>query len=421
MGARKNKYTRDGEEVDYGCEEEQSQAVDYGRRDGDPTAHNRRRRKLRRIRSVVITWLVVAALVVAVPVAAVFFLRQIGKDRLRNIAGNAAPNLPVDEMDGQGEAVSSASGSGQDLEATEETAAGNEEQPAWQEGWVRHEGKIYEFNKEILTFLVMGIDKDSEVEDNPDAYSGGQADALFLVAADPTEKRIRIIAVNRDTEVDVKLYDVHAQGYEQTVRAPIAVQHSFGDGREFSCELTEDAVSALFYDLPINGYVAVNMAAIQELNDAIGGVGVTVLEDLTKKNPAWKKGAEVFLKGADAFWYVKWRDTTIFESNRGRLARQKQYLGNFMRSAVEAVKRDLTLPVTLYRKLGKYMVTDISIDEVAYLAGELLDYSFDLDEIYTLEGETGVVDGYERFYPDREALRDLVVEVFYKEVDPSGS
>lgn len=382
----------------------------------------RRRRKLRRIRSVAITWLVVAAVVAALLVAAVFFLRQTGRNRLREIAGNAVPNLPVEGMDGQGEAAPSASGSGQDVDADAgETDAQDGEQPAWQEGWVRHDGKIYEFNREILTFLVMGIDKNSEVTDNPDAYSGGQADALFLVVADPTEKRIRIIAVNRDTEVDVKLYDVHAEGYEQTVRAPIAVQHSFGDGREFSCELTEDAVSALFYDLPINGYVAVNMAAIQELNDAIGGVGVTVLEDLTKKNPAWKKGAEVFLKGEDAFWYVKWRDTTIFESNRGRLARQKQYLGNFMRSAVEAVKKDLTLPVTLYRKLGKYMVTDISIDEVAYLAGELLDYSFDLDEIYTLEGETGVVDGYERFYPDRDALRNLVVEVFYKEVDPSGN
>lgn len=382
----------------------------------------RRRRKLRRIRSVAITWLVVAAVVAALLVAAVFFLRQTGRNRLRETAGNAVPNLPVEGMGGQGEAVPSASGSGQDVDADAgENADQDGEQPAWQEGWVRHDGKIYEFNREILTFLVMGIDKDSEVADNPDAYSGGQADALFLVVADPTGKRIRIIAVNRDTEVDVKLYDVHAEGYEQTVRAPIAVQHSFGDGREFSCELTEDAVSALFYDLPINGYVAVNMAAIQELNDAIGGVGVTVLEDLTKKNPAWKKGAEVFLKGEDAFWYVKWRDTTIFESNRGRLARQKQYLGNFMRSAVEAVKKDLTLPVTLYRKLGKYMVTDISIDEVAYLAGELLDYSFDLDEIYTLEGETGVVDGYERFYPDRDALRDLVVEVFYKEVDPSGN
>ena len=41
-------------------------------------------------------------------------------------------------------------------------------------------GRIYEYNDDIMTFLIMGIDKNGEVQNNRDATDGGQADALFL-------------------------------------------------------------------------------------------------------------------------------------------------------------------------------------------------------------------------------------------------
>ncbi|MGN1147843.1 MAG: LCP family protein, partial [Lachnospiraceae bacterium] len=330
----------------------------------------------------------------------------IGGNRLKNKAGGSTPNITTEETVTVNGTLQEADGA-----AEEETYV------RWEEGWVRYDGKVYEYNSDIMTFLVMGIDKNSEVTDNPDAVSGGQADALFLVVVNPDKKDISIIAVNRDTMTDVKMYDVHTEGYEQTVTAQIATQHGFGDGREQSCELTRDAVSALFYDLPIHGYVSINMAAIAKLNDAIGGVDVTVLEDLTKVNKNWKEGTQITLMGKDAFWYVKWRDTTVFESNRGRLARQKQYLTAFIQKAITETKKDITLPVTLYGELSKYMVTDITVEEVAYLVGELLDYHFDGDAIYTLEGTTEMGEKHEEFYPDYEALKELMIRVFYQEVD----
>ncbi len=381
-------------------------------------AGRKRRRRKRRL-AVAFAWAAVAGVVLALLAGGVAVVRMVGHNRLRAKVEGQVPSFQMDDestdpaKDGDGDLAQDAGGSGavQGSLSSEET-----EEVAWKEGWVRYNDKIYEYNDEIMTFLVMGIDINGEVEENPDAYSGGQADALFLVVVDRGKKKLSVIAVNRDTEVDVKLFDVHAEGYEQTVKAQIAVQHSFGDGKEFSCELTRDAVSELFYGLPINGYLSVNMAAIAELNDAVGGVELTVLEDLTKKKKEWTKGAQVTLEGEEAFWYVKWRDITVFESNRGRLARQKQYLDCFLRRAKEAVKEDLTLPVSLYQKLGKYIVTDISLDQVAYLAGEVLDYSFSMDEIYTLEGTTQVVDEHERFYPDRTALKELMLQVFYREV-----
>ena len=61
--------------------------------------------------------------------------------------------------------------------------------------------------------------------------------------------------------------------------------------------MTVDAVSHLMYDLPIHGYVAVKLDAIEKLNDAVGGVTVTLPEDI-------KLAGELHTKRRDtaAYW-----------------------------------------------------------------------------------------------------------------------
>lgn len=361
----------------------------------------RESRKRRRIRNVVLAWLLILLGIFAILAGAVFAVRAVGRNRLKNAAVSKLPNLQL-----------------QETEEEEIPPQETEEGEIWQEGWVRSEGKIYEYNTDIMTFLVMGIDKLDEVDGNPDGVSGGQSDALILAIMDTSQKKVRFLTVNRDTMVDVKIYGVYSDGYDQTVTAQIATQHGFGDGREQSCELTRDAVSALLYDLPIAGYISVNMGAIPQLNDALGGIEVVIPDDMTKFRDTWKQGTQITLKGEDAFYYVEWRDVTAFESNRVRLERQKQYLTLFLYKALEAAKKDITLPITLYKKLSSYMVTDVSIDEMTYLVSELLNYSFETDEIYSLTGTTEMGDGHEEFYPDYGELRKLMIRLFYREVDP---
>ena len=63
------------------------------------------------------------------------------------------------------------------------------------------------------------------------------------------------------------------------------------------------------------------------------------------------------------------------------------------------------------------MVTDITLDEVNYLATTALSYSFSGDQVYSLEGETVVGDGgFEEFYPDEQALYELILNIFYEPV-----
>lgn len=367
----------------------------------------RKKRKRRRIRQTVGAWFTVAAVFLALMAAVVGILRFIGKERLLASAGNSAPTMTTDET----------------IDSIDDIMNRQTKEGLWQEGWLQYEGRIYEYNDDIMTFLVMGIDKNGEVENSQGATDGGQADALFLVVADRGKKEIKLVGINRDTMVNVNAYGAYGEGTDGSAKAQIAVQHGFGDGRELSCELTQDAVSELFYNLPIHGYAAVNMDAIPVINDAVGGVTLEVLEDIdTDKygksiGQVWHEGEEIHLQGMEAYCYVRWRDREKFESARLRLARQKQYLEAFLEKARAETKKNITLPVRLYGDLSKYMVTDISIDETAYLAGELIGYTLDPQGIYTLSGETVKGDIYEEFYPDEEALKALMIAVFYREVE----
>lgn len=288
----------------------------------------------------------------------------------------------------------------------------------WEEGWIRYNGKIYAYNEDIMTFLVMGIDDDGEVKKAKDGISGGQADALFLGVMNPHNKSVSIIAINRNTMTAVDVYDkdgIYLGQYDKQ----ITLQHGYGDGMELSCERSVAAVSRLFYNLPISGYVAINMGAIPELNDAVGGVQVTVLDDVIypEYDMDLHQGDEVTLTGHQAYWYVRGRNENVFNSSALRLERQKQFLTNFISQAKNKAMGNVTVAVDLYNTISRYMVTDVDVTEFTYLASEALGYEFSIDNLYTMEGETLMGESFEEFYPDEDALHQLVIDVFYEPVE----
>lgn len=284
-----------------------------------------------------------------------------------------------------------------------------------EEGQVFHNGEIWQYNEDIMTFLCLGVDSRSGVTDEKVPGKGGQADAILLIVADPHKESIQVINVSRDSMTDIELYDTDG-GYAGTEKKQLALQYAYGDGRVSSCELMEKAVSELFYGIPIHGYVALDMDSIPTLNDSVGGVTVTVPEDMTKYRSEWAEGAEITLKGNDALLYIREReeDSAELGSNFRRIERQKQYLSAFVSKLKEKTKNDVTFPITLYGKVQKHMVTSLSVDEMTYLATTLLGYDFSMDNITGLAGEMAMGEKNEEFYVDDEALRTLIIETFYE-------
>jgi len=366
---------------------------------------NIKRRTKRRIYRIAAWMLLVIVILALAGIVAFAGLQISGKNSLIRMSGGSGPRLSYAQTTGRFEDPDAAGvGDSVPTDAEED----------WQEGDVRYQGVHYRYNEDILTFLFMGIDKETEVKVSENGLDGGQADALFLLVMNPHNKELFLINIPRDTMTEIDRYD--GNGYfVATDKAQLALQHSYGDGLQASCERTRRAVARLFYELPIHGYCAVNMGAVPMLNDAVGGVEVVAPEDVIYTDI--REGDRVLLKGEAAYNYLHNRDTTVPWSAAGRLERQKQYLTAYAAAAMEAMKKDITLPVTLYNTLSKYMVTDISLDEAGYLAVQAMGYHFGENNMYTLEGERVMGEEYEEFYADETALYELILKIFYEEAE----
>lgn len=284
---------------------------------------------------------------------------------------------------------------------------------------VRYQNALYKYNENILTFLVMGIDKGKETfepwEAELDNSGNGQADALFLAVLDTENHTIKVIGINRNTMTDIYLCD-DTDAPIPTSFSQIALQHAYGADETVGCEYQVKVVQDLFYHLPIHGYVAINVDAVPAINDMVGGVDVDVLEDITLHDANLMNGARVHLMGESAYWYIKYRDIEQFASVDMRTKRQIQYLNGFIGAAKRSVKKNPFLALQLYQKLKPHMNTNISAVETVYLASVFPQYHFDESSFYKIQGETVMGEKYEEFYPDDDALLTLILDTFYQKV-----
>jgi len=292
-----------------------------------------------------------------------------------------------------------------------------------EENEILYKGGDYVLNEDLVTVLVMGIDKEtvtevggqSWTEEEGSEYAGGQADALFLLLINPHDKKVSVIAINRNSMAEVDVFDEEGN-YQGIFTKQIALQHGYGDGKEESCLRQVKAVSRMFHGIPIHAYAAVSMDAIPELNDLVGGITVEVLDDIIypEYDMDLHQGETVTLFGEKAYWYVRLRNENIFNSNELRLQRQKQYLTTFAAEAKNQAMSDIRVAVNLYQTVRKYMVTDIDLNAFTYMATEYINYDFDIENMYSLQGEAVQGNNFEEFYVDDEALQELIIELFYE-------
>ena len=290
--------------------------------------------------------------------------------------------------------------------------SGNYEEE-WQEGIVSHNGKTYKYNYGLNVYLFLGIDKEEPVETAKDYLSGGQSDAMFLLITNRHTKELSVISINRNTMT--RVLTCQANGLETGYATEqICVQHGFGDGKELSCKRTVEAVSNLFYNLPIDGYLSINMGAVPAMNDAIGGVEVTVLNDISypSRNVELKEGQVVTLNGNEAYAYLRGRDTEEYDSASLRLRRQEQYINAYF-SKISTMTDGLGVITNTYKALAPYIVSNM---DFLYVAEEIQKYEYSSERMYTIPGETVMGEIYEEYHVDEKAFFELILDVFYEEV-----
>lgn len=286
-------------------------------------------------------------------------------------------------------------------------------------GEVIYKGKKYCYNNKIVNILFMGVDKEQlNTSGSIGAGESGQADSLFLASVDTDTGKVNILGISRDSMVDVNVYS-NKGNYIGTRELQLCLAYTYGDGRELSCENTMRSVSRLLYGVPIHSYAAIDLNAIAVLNDAVGGVEVTVSEDLAYMDPSLTAGTKVLLQGQQAQWFVRSRisegPAATADSNSYRMDRQQQYVSAFARKVIEEMKGDLMLPVALYRAASDYMVTDLSASRVAYLASLFASKGMNAENMRMVPGEAVMGEKYAEYHVDEEKLYEIILDIFYEE------
>ena len=115
---------------------------------------------------------------------------------------------------------------------------------------VTWQGKNYKYNQNLSNYLLLGVDKRTPAETRVGKADAGQADALFLLSLNRKTKEMTLISIPRDTMTDVESFDLEGKSLGKS-KDHISLSYGYGDGGAESCKLTQEAVSNLFYGLPI--------------------------------------------------------------------------------------------------------------------------------------------------------------------------
>lgn len=281
---------------------------------------------------------------------------------------------------------------------------------------LEYDGKTYRRNQHVKAILCVGIDRHREFDHYNTTGFAGQADAMFLIAQDTARNQVKILTIPRDTMTEITLTDIQGHDLGKEMQH-LNLAFAYGDGQNRSCEYMVDAAEDFLFGMKIDHYLAMNMSAISVLNDAVGGVTVTIpLDGMETRDPAFVKGSTLTLHGEQAEKFVRFRDTKIDFSAITRMSLQKQYVMQFEKAAQAASKVSPTVVSDMLDQIQPDLLTDMNKAEYLKIALDVMQNQTLLDgDFLTIPGESVTTDLYDEFHPDLAGTEQIILDLFYRE------
>lgn len=263
---------------------------------------------------------------------------------------------------------------------------------------------------EITNYLIIGIDR--EDLDITDFQAGGQADFLLVLSVDRKKREITPVMIDRDAMTDVPTYGVFGNP-AGTRTMQICLAQAFSGSGVSGSRNTAKAVSTLLGGIKIDRYVLMDLDGIVALNDAVGGVTVTLEDDFTMMDPAMQKGATVLLQGNMAEYFVRGRTTVADGTNASRMNRQKTYIASLLSTILYRMEEDDGFIDYVYGALEGHMESD-TLESV--LLNDVRSYKrYGWNELVMLPGSHNIgEDGFAEFWIDEQAAMDIVVDIWFE-------
>lgn len=279
-----------------------------------------------------------------------------------------------------------------------------------------YRGKHYRRNQYVKAILCMGVDRNDTMTDVKELGAAGQSDGIFLLAQDTVHHTLEILMIPRDTMTEIPITD-STRTLQDTMITQLTMAYAYGDGKEESCRNTVQSVEKLLSGFSIDAYLAVDTAVVPELNDAVGGVTVTIPTDgMEKSDPSFIRGEQVTLHGKQAEKFVRYRDINRDFSALYRMDQQQEYITQFFQAVKNKSKTDSQIVQHLFDLIQDYMVTDLNKDQYLKIAMDGIQAeSLKPEDFCTVPGTGETTNQYDVYRADRREAIEIILNLFYRE------
>jgi len=239
--------------------------------------------------------------------------------------------------------------------------------------------------------LLMGVD-------SREIGEASRSDTLMLVRVDPQLQRVTIVSIPRDTRVTIP-------GHGKT---KINAAHAFG-GPALVIETVNEITG-----LPISHYAEVDFKGFKDVVDALGGITVTVPEDIYDmkaanhvESAAKLEAGTQTLDGAHALTFV--RSRAFPRGDLQRIENQQTFLKAVLKEALKPANV-LRLPATV-SAMADSMTTDLSVGDLLSIANQMKGMNADALEAVTMPGAPQMIGGGSYVVMDEEAFTAMIERV----------
>lgn len=219
-----------------------------------------------------------------------------------------------------------------------------------------------------LSVLLLGVDTG-----DLGRIDQGRSDVMMVMTVNPNTEKITLTSIPRDAYVMLADYNYMDK---------INHAYAFG-GPAMSIATVEN-----WLDIEINHYVAVNMAGLKEIVDAVGGVTVVPPTSFEISGYNFTAGVETFLDGDQALAYSRERYNS--GGDYARQERQRQVVFAVLQKASSAM---LSMKAeNLLSSLSTNIQTDLSVFQLLPLFLQYRNATNHI-EFYQLSGTGTMIDG----------------------------
>ena len=273
-------------------------------------------------------------------------------------------------------------------------------------------GRSWTYRERDLTnLLLIGVDWEESGETAAGRYAG-QADFLLIVTIDKENKTVSAVQLDRDTMTDIRIYGPFGN-YTGIQSAQLCLSYAYGEDSEENCENTVWAVSRLMGNIPLDGYLALDMSSIAIFNDALGGVTVTLEDDFSAFDPQMTQGTTLTLQGKQAEYFVRGRMSVGDGTNASRMRRQQAFIQAAEQLLAQRINEDANYIGELYDALEGHAITSFKRGWLINAAYESRAYQR-MDTVTPAGEHSTGVDGFMEFHVDANALNELLTERYFE-------